>query len=115
MAGQVDELIAACKVLADVRIGRITDRSAILAKIRSEASTIYAAERCRRAVALNSTLGADVTWLRGIADEDTIPDFVFDVGSCVPLRRPKASERGDRARYGFDRETFVAALRAELH
>jgi hypothetical protein len=115
MAVQADELIAACKALADVRIDRITARSAILAKIRSEASTIYAAEHFRRAVALNSTLSVDVAWLLGIADGDTIPDFVFSVASCVPLRRPKASERGDRARCGFDRETFVAALRAKLH
>jgi hypothetical protein len=116
MAVQVDELIAACKVLADVRIDHVTDRSAILAKIRSEASTIYAAELFHRAVALNFTLGADgVARLLGIADGDTIPEIVFNVASCVPLRRPGASERGERARYGFDRETFVAALRAKLH
>jgi hypothetical protein len=44
MAVQVDDLIATCKVLADVRVDRVTDRSAILAKIRSEANTNYAAE-----------------------------------------------------------------------
>jgi hypothetical protein len=116
MAVQVDDLIAACNVLADAQTDRITDRSAILAKIRSEASTIYAAELFHRAVALNSTLGVDgVARLLGIADGGTIPDFVFNVASCVPLQRPRASERGDRAPYGFDRETFVAALRAKLH
>jgi|SRR5690348_5544328 hypothetical protein len=116
MAVQVDDLIAACNVLANAQTDQITDRSAILAKIRSEARTIYAAELFHRAVALNSTLGADgVARLLGIADGDTIPDIVFNVASCVPLQRPRVSERGDHAPYGFDRATFVAALRAKLH
>lgn len=116
MAVQIDDLIAACKVLADVQTDRITDRSAILTVIRSEVSTIYAAELFHRAVALNSTLGADgVARLLGMADGDAIPDIVFNVASRVPLRRPRVSGRGDRGPYGFDREIFVAALRAKLH
>lgn len=112
----VDDLIATCKALADAQTDRITDRSAVLAKIRSEASTIHAAELFQRAVALNATLGADgVARLLGMADGDTIPDIVFNVASCVPLQRPKGSERGRRLAYAFDRETFVAALRAKLH
>jgi hypothetical protein len=116
MAVQVDDLVAACNVLADAQTDRITDRSAILAKIRSAASTMHAAELFQRAVALNSTLGADgVARLLGIGDGDTIPDIVFNVASCVPLQRPSESERGHRPPYEFDRETFVAALRAKLH
>ena len=116
MTVQVDHLIVACNVLANAQAERITDRSAILEKIRSEASTIHAAELFQRAVALNSTLGADgVARLLGIADGDTIPDIVFNVASCAPLQRPSESERGHRPPYEFDRGTFVAALRAKLH
>ena len=116
MAVEVEHLIAACNVLADVQSGRITDRSMILAKIRSETSTNHAAELFRRAVALNSTLGTDgVARLLGIADGDTIPSIVFDVASCVPLQKPRGTERGGGASYEFDRTAFVAALRAKLH
>jgi len=103
-------------VLADAQAERITDRSAILAKIRSEASTDRAAELFLRAVALNSTLGANgVARLLGIADGDTIPEIVFHVASCVPLQKPRASERRYNVPYEFERETFVAALRAKFH
>jgi len=116
MAVQVDHLIVPCNVLADAQAERITDRSAILAKIRSEASTDRAAELFLRAVALNSTLGANgVARLLGIADGDTIPEIVFHVASCVPLQKPRASERRYNVPYEFERETFVAALRAKFH
>lgn len=116
MAVQVDHLIVACNVLADAQAERITDRSTILAKIRSEASTNRAAELFLRAVALNSTLGANgVARLLGIADGDIIPEFVFHVASCVPLQKPSVSERKYNVPYEFSRETFVAALRAKFH
>jgi hypothetical protein len=116
MAVQVDHLIVACNVLADAQVGRITDRSAILAKIRSEARTNRAAELFRRAVALNATLGADgVAQLLGIADGDTIPEIVLDVASCVPLHKPRGTERGFDASGEFDKTTFLAALRARSH
>jgi len=116
MAVQVDHLIAACNVLADAQTGRITDRAAILAKIRSETSTNRAAELFRRAVALNFTLGADgVARLLGLADGDTIPEIIFDVASCVPLHKRRGSDRSRDVPYEFDRGTFVAALRAKLH
>lgn len=116
MAVQFDHLIVACNVLADAQTQRITDRSAILEKIRSEASTNRAAELFLRAVALNSTLMVDgVARLLGIANGDTIPEIVFHVASCVPLQRPKVSERRYNVSYEFERETFVAALRAKFH
>lgn len=116
MAVQVDHLIVACNVLADAQSDRITDRSVILEKIRSEASTNRAAELFLRAVALNSTLGADgVAQFLGMADGDAIPEIVFHVASCVPLQRPKVSERRYNVSYEFKRETFVAALRAKFH
>jgi len=116
MVVQVDDLIVTCQVLADAQTDRITDRSAVLAKIRSAANTMHAAELFQRAVALNSTLGADgVARLLGMADGDTIPEIVFNVASRVPLQRPRVSERGHRPPYEFDKEIFVAALRAKLH
>lgn len=116
MVVQVDHLIAACNVLADAQIDQVTDRPTILAKIRSEARTKHAAELFRRAVALNSTLGADgVARLLGIADGDTIPAMVFDVASCAPLQKKSGSERRCDPPYEFDKRAFVAALRAKLH
>jgi hypothetical protein len=116
MAVKVDQLIVACNVLADAQADRVSDRAAIFAKIRAEASTNRAAELFLRAVALNSTLGTDgVARLLGIADGDTIPEMVFHVASCVPLQRPSASERRYDIPYEFERETFLAALRAKFH
>jgi hypothetical protein len=116
MAVQVDHLIVACHVLADAQTGHITDRAAILAKIRSEACTKRAAELFRRAVALNATLGADgVAQLLGIADGDNIPEIVLDVASCAPLHKPRGAERGSEALCEFDKATFLAALRARSH
>lgn len=116
MAVQVHHLIAACNVLADAQAGQITDRSIILAKIRSEARTNCAAELFHRAVALNSTLGSDgVARLLGIADGDFIPEMVFDVASCAPLRRKRRAERRRDISCEFDKNRFVAALRARWH
>lgn len=116
MAVQVHHLIAACNVLADAQAGQITDRSIILAKIRSEARTNCAAELFHRAVALNATLGSDgVAQLLGMADGDLIPEMVFDVASWAPLlRKGRAEQSGDVLR-GFDKNGFVAALRAKWH
>ena len=116
MAVQVQHLIAACNVLADAQAGRITDRSTILAKIRSEARTTAAAELFHRAVALNFTLGLDgVAQLLGIADGDSIPTMVFDVASCAPLLRKRPAERKREVSREFDKSRFVAALRAKWH
>ena len=115
MAVEVPHLIAACNVLADAQAGHITDRSAILAKIRSEARTKFAAELFHRAVALNSTLGPDgVAQLLGIADGDMIPEMVFDIASTIPLQRRRGQRRCD-SHCAFDRNGFVAALRAKWH
>jgi hypothetical protein len=116
MAVQVHQLIVACHVLADVQADHITDRAAILAKIRAEARTKSAAELFHRAVALNSTLGFDgVAQLLGIADGDSIPTMVFDVASCAPLRRKRRAERKRDLHCEFDKSGFVAALRAKWH
>ena len=116
MAVQADHLIVACNVLADVRVGQITDRTVIYARIRSEAGVKRVAELFRRAVALNSTLGCDgVATLLGIADGDTIPNMVFDVASRVPLRQLKRTDHYADVPCVFDRETFMAALRAKWH
>lgn len=121
MAVQVDHLIVACHVLADVQAGRITDHADILAKIRAEARTSRAAELFDRAVALNTTLGNDgVARLLGIADGDTIPEEVFDVASIMPLqvRGGTAGGPGGPAAFdqaAFDRTAFVAALRRRWH
>jgi len=116
MAVLADHLIVACNVLADVQTDQITDRSLIYAKIRSEAGVKRVAELFRRAVALNSTLGGEgVASLLGIADGDTIPTMVFDVASCLPLKPVKRTARRVDVPCRFDRETFVAALRAKWH
>ena len=94
MAVQVHHLIAACNVLADAQAGQITDRSIILAKIRSEARTNCAAELFHRAVALNATLGSDgVAQLLGMADGDLIPEMC---SMLLPGRR--CSEKDARSR-----------------
>ena len=116
MAVQADHLIVACNVLADVRVWRIRDRSLIYAKIRSEAGVRRAAELFRRAVALNSALGGQgVASFLGMADGDTIPNVVFDVASRLPLKQLKRADRSADVPCAFDRETFVAALRAKWH
>jgi hypothetical protein len=117
MAVRADRLVVACNVLADAQIDRITDRSAIYAKIRSGAGVTRVAELFRRAVALNSTLGRDgVANLLGIADGDTIPEVVLEVASRVPLQqRGTEDHRSADLACAFDRATFVAALRARWH
>jgi len=116
MTVKADHLVVACNVLADAQIDQITDRSAIYAKIRAEAGVKRVAELFSRAVALNSTLGGDgVARLLGIADGDTIPDVVFDVASCVPLRQVERADRRTDPACEFDRKTFIAALRARWH
>lgn len=116
MAVQVQHLIVACHVLADVQAGRLTDHASILAKIRSEARTRSAAELFQRAVALNATLGSDgVARLLGIGDGDTIPEMVFHVASSMKLQRRKGAERDGDGASEFDRAAFVAALREKWH
>ena len=81
-----------------------------------EAGVKRVAELFWRAVALNSTLGGDgVASLLGIADGDTIPDIVFDVASRVPLKQVGRLDRSTDPPCEFDRNTFVAALRARWH
>ena len=116
MAVKADHLVVACNVLADAQVDRITDRAAIYARIRAEAGVKRAAELFWRAVALNSTLGGDgVARLLGIADGDMIPEVVFDVASCVPLKQVGRVDRNADLACEFDRKAFVAALRARWH
>lgn len=116
MTVKAAHLVVACNVLADAQVDQITDRSAIYARIRAEAGVKRAAELFLRAVALNSTLGGDgVARLLGIADGDTIPEFVFDVASSVPLRQVGNVDSNADLACEFDRTTFIAALRARWH
>jgi hypothetical protein len=53
--------------------------------------------------------------LLGIADGDTIPEIVFHIASRLPLKQESQVAHPIDAACEFDRETFVAALRAKWH